>query len=81
MLFGISHVRLISMLQTQALWEFLIPVLEKAFTHLGHETLKDWVYSLSTACESRDPRKLHWFLEWIIKDPIKGDGGSILDAR
>ncbi|KAJ8044540.1 Proteasome activator complex subunit 4 [Holothuria leucospilota] len=66
--------------KTKELWEFLIPILEKAFSHLCHETVKDWTISLSTACESRDPRKLHWFLEWVIQNPIRGEGGSILDS-
>lgn len=30
--------------------------------------------------ESRDPRKLHWLFETLMESPVKGGGGSFVDA-
>jgi len=30
--------------------------------------------------ESRDPRKVYWFFEMLMENPLSGEGGSFGDA-
>ncbi|XP_063073010.1 proteasome activator complex subunit 4B [Engraulis encrasicolus] len=64
----------------QALWEFLIPLMRTALSRITVETYTDWGTCVATACESRDPRKLHWLLEMLMESPLSGEGGSFVDA-
>ena len=62
------------------MWELLTPILRTVLNQISVETVTDWGTSIATACESRDPRKLHWLYEVLMDKPIK-EGGSFLDAR
>ncbi|XP_053094465.1 proteasome activator complex subunit 4B isoform X1 [Pangasianodon hypophthalmus] len=66
--------------QVEALWQFLIPLMRRALSNITVETYTDWGTCVATACESRDPRKLHWLLEMLMECPLSGEGGSFVDA-
>lgn len=66
--------------QVEALWQFLIPLMRRALSNITVETYTDWGTCIATACESRDPRKLHWLLEMLMECPLSGEGGSFVDA-
>ncbi|XP_070577632.1 proteasome activator complex subunit 4-like isoform X2 [Ptychodera flava] len=62
------------------LWEFLSPVLRSALNNMTVETVNDFAASISIACESRDPRKLHWLFELLMENQLSGEGGSFADS-
>uniref|UniRef100_UPI0037E73473 proteasome activator complex subunit 4A n=1 Tax=Semicossyphus pulcher TaxID=241346 RepID=UPI0037E73473 len=62
------------------LWELLCPLLRTALSNITIETYADWGTCIATACESRDPRKLHWLFEMLMESPVNGEGGSFVDA-
>ncbi|XP_076019061.1 proteasome activator complex subunit 4A isoform X2 [Genypterus blacodes] len=62
------------------LWELLCPLLRTALSNITVETYADWGTCIATACESRDPRKLHWLFEMLMESPVNGEGGSFVDA-
>uniref|UniRef100_A0A8C1ZLZ1 Proteasome activator subunit 4b n=1 Tax=Cyprinus carpio TaxID=7962 RepID=A0A8C1ZLZ1_CYPCA len=66
--------------KVEALWKFLIPLMRTALSNITVETYADWGTCVATACESRDPRKLHWLLEMLMECPLSGEGGSFVDA-
>uniref|UniRef100_A0A8C2DKI5 Proteasome activator subunit 4b n=1 Tax=Cyprinus carpio TaxID=7962 RepID=A0A8C2DKI5_CYPCA len=66
--------------KVEALWKFLIPLMRRALSNITVETYADWGTCVATACESRDPRKLHWLLEMLMECPLSGEGGSFVDA-
>ncbi|XP_028809979.1 proteasome activator complex subunit 4B isoform X2 [Denticeps clupeoides] len=66
--------------KAEALWNFLIPLMRTALSHITVETYTDWGTCVATACESRDPRKLHWLFEMLMESPLSGEGGSFVDA-
>ncbi|TSK14769.1 Proteasome activator complex subunit 4B [Bagarius yarrelli] len=66
--------------RVEALWQFLIPLIRRALSNITVETFTDWGTCIATACESRDPRKLHWLLEMLMECPLSGEGGSFVDA-
>ncbi|XP_055031264.2 proteasome activator complex subunit 4B isoform X1 [Misgurnus anguillicaudatus] len=66
--------------KVEALWEFLIPLMRTALSNITVETYADWGTCVATACESRDPRKLHRLLEMLMECPLSGEGGSFVDA-
>ncbi|XP_053495926.1 proteasome activator complex subunit 4B isoform X1 [Ictalurus furcatus] len=66
--------------QVEALWQFLNPLMRRALSNITVETYTDWGTCVATACESRDPRKLHWLLEMLMECPLSGEGGSFVDA-
>uniref|UniRef100_A0A672NC27 Proteasome activator complex subunit 4B n=1 Tax=Sinocyclocheilus grahami TaxID=75366 RepID=A0A672NC27_SINGR len=66
--------------KVEALWKFLIPLMRTALSNITIETYADWGTCVATACESRDPRKLHWLLEMLMECPLSGEGGSFVDA-
>ncbi|KAJ7987499.1 hypothetical protein DPEC_G00327130 [Dallia pectoralis] len=62
------------------LWELLCPLIRTALNNITVETYADWGTCIATACESRDPRKLHWLFEMLMESPVNGEGGSFVDA-
>ncbi|KAM6956793.1 proteasome activator complex subunit 4A [Aplochiton taeniatus] len=69
-----------SYMQVESLWELLCPLLRTALSNITIETYADWGTCIATACESRDPRKLHWLFELLMESPVNGEGGSFVDA-
>ncbi|XP_068596993.1 proteasome activator complex subunit 4A [Brachionichthys hirsutus] len=66
--------------QVESLWELLCPLIRTALSNITVETYADWGTCIATACESRDPRKLHWLYEMLMESPVNGEGGSFVDA-
>uniref|UniRef100_A0A4W3GV83 Proteasome activator subunit 4b n=1 Tax=Callorhinchus milii TaxID=7868 RepID=A0A4W3GV83_CALMI len=66
--------------KVEKLWEVLYPLLKTALSNITVETYSDWGTCIATACESRDPRKLHWLFELLMECPLSGEGGSFADA-
>uniref|UniRef100_A0AAX7TI03 Proteasome activator subunit 4 n=1 Tax=Astatotilapia calliptera TaxID=8154 RepID=A0AAX7TI03_ASTCA len=66
--------------KVESLWELLCPLLRTALSNITVETYADWGTCIATACESRDPRKLHWLFEMLMESPVNGEGGSFVDA-
>ncbi|XP_061602006.1 proteasome activator complex subunit 4A isoform X1 [Cololabis saira] len=66
--------------KVESLWELLCPLLHTALSNITIETYADWGTCIATACESRDPRKLHWLFEMLMESPVNGEGGSFVDA-
>uniref|UniRef100_A0A3Q3F4X4 Proteasome activator subunit 4a n=1 Tax=Labrus bergylta TaxID=56723 RepID=A0A3Q3F4X4_9LABR len=66
--------------KVENLWELLCPLLRTALSNITIETYADWGTCIATACESRDPRKLHWLFELLMESPVNGEGGSFVDA-
>uniref|UniRef100_A0A7N9ASQ6 Proteasome activator subunit 4a n=1 Tax=Mastacembelus armatus TaxID=205130 RepID=A0A7N9ASQ6_9TELE len=66
--------------RVESLWELLCPLLRTALSNITIETYADWGTCIATACESRDPRKLHWLFEMLMESPVNGEGGSFVDA-
>ncbi|XP_034040183.1 proteasome activator complex subunit 4A isoform X2 [Thalassophryne amazonica] len=66
--------------KVEKLWELLCPLLRTALSNITIETYADWGTCIATACESRDPRKLHWLFEMLMESPLNGEGGSFVDA-
>ncbi|XP_011482882.1 proteasome activator complex subunit 4 isoform X2 [Oryzias latipes] len=66
--------------KVENLWGVLCPLLHTALANITIETYADWGTCIATACESRDPRKLHWLFEMLMESPVNGEGGSFVDA-
>ncbi|KAM9803831.1 proteasome activator complex subunit 4A [Neosynchiropus ocellatus] len=66
--------------KVENLWQLLCPLLRTALSNITIETYADWGTCIATACESRDPRKLHWLFEMLMESPVNGEGGSFVDA-
>eukprot|EP00794_Sanderia_malayensis_P017773 gene17773-19549_t len=64
----------------QEMWSFLIPLLKKAFAAIIPEVLHDWTTALATATENRDPHRYTELYEFLLDNPICGDGGAFGDA-
>ncbi|XP_068162395.1 proteasome activator complex subunit 4B-like [Antennarius striatus] len=72
--------KLWSFSKVDRLWKGLCPLIRTALTHITVETYTDWGTCIATACEGRDPRKLHWLFEMLMESPLSGEGGSFRDA-
>uniref|UniRef100_H3CC65 Proteasome activator complex subunit 4 C-terminal domain-containing protein n=1 Tax=Tetraodon nigroviridis TaxID=99883 RepID=H3CC65_TETNG len=72
--------KLWSFSKVDRLWKGLCPLIRRALSNITMETYTDWGTCIATACEGRDPRKLHWLLELLMESPLSGDGGSFRDA-
>ncbi|KAG2467259.1 PSME4 protein, partial [Polypterus senegalus] len=66
--------------KVENLWKILCPLIRIALSNITVETYSDWGTCIATACESRDPRKLHWLFEMLMESPVNGEGGSFVDA-
>nr|XP_046233652.1 proteasome activator complex subunit 4B-like [Scatophagus argus] len=66
--------------KVDSLWKVLCPLIRTALTNITVETYTDWGTCIATACEGRDPRKLHWLFEMLMESPLSGEGGSFRDA-
>lgn len=72
--------KLWSFSKVDSLWKLLCPLIRTALTNVTVETYTDWGTCIATACEGRDPRKLHWLFEMLMESPLSGEGGSFRDA-
>ncbi|KAG7506391.1 proteasome activator complex subunit 4B-like [Solea senegalensis] len=72
--------KLWSFSKVESLWQLLCPLIRTALTNITVETYTDWGTCIATACESRDPRKLHWLFELLMESPLSGEGSSFRDA-
>ncbi|KAM9336338.1 proteasome activator complex subunit 4B-like [Symphorus nematophorus] len=72
--------KLWSFSKVDRLWKVLCPLIRTALTNITVETYTDWGTCIATACEGRDPRKLHWLFELLMESPLSGEGGSFRDA-
>uniref|UniRef100_A0A669AYM5 Proteasome activator Blm10 mid region domain-containing protein n=1 Tax=Oreochromis niloticus TaxID=8128 RepID=A0A669AYM5_ORENI len=66
--------------KVEKLWQLLCPLIKTALTNITVETYTDWGTCIATACEGRDPRKLHWLFELLMESPLSGEGSSFRDA-
>ncbi|XP_028989298.1 proteasome activator complex subunit 4B-like isoform X2 [Betta splendens] len=66
--------------KVERLWRLLCPLIRTALANITVETYTDWGTCIATACEGRDPRKLHWLFELLMESPLSGEGGSFRDA-
>ncbi|KAJ7327828.1 Proteasome activator complex subunit 4 [Desmophyllum pertusum] len=66
--------------RVENLWDFLVPLLRKALSVVNVETLEDWGTCMATAVESRDPRRIHRFLEMLLEEPLDDQRGSFSDS-
>ncbi|KAK0140557.1 Proteasome activator complex subunit 4B [Merluccius polli] len=66
--------------KVEKLWQLLCPLIKMALANITVETFTDWGTCIATACEGRDPRKLHWLFELLMDSPLSGEGGSFRDA-
>ncbi|XP_061562704.1 LOW QUALITY PROTEIN: proteasome activator complex subunit 4B-like [Phycodurus eques] len=72
--------KLWSFSKVDKLWRVLCPLIRMALSNVTVETYTDWGTCVATACEGRDPRKLHWLLELLMETPLVGEGSSFRDA-
>ncbi|XP_061666558.1 proteasome activator complex subunit 4B isoform X2 [Syngnathoides biaculeatus] len=72
--------KLWSFSKVDKLWRVLCPLIKTALSIVTVETYTDWGTCVATACEGRDPRKLHWLLELLMETPLVGEGSSFRDA-
>ncbi|KAF7667140.1 hypothetical protein LDENG_00077040 [Lucifuga dentata] len=66
--------------KVEGLWQLLSPLIRTALTNITVETYTDWGTCIATACEGRDPRKLHWLYELLMESLLSGEAGSFRDA-
>ncbi|XP_063300040.1 proteasome activator complex subunit 4 [Pelobates fuscus] len=66
--------------KVENMWGLVCPLLRTALANITVESYSDWGTCVATACESRDPRKLHWLFELLLESPVSGEGGSFVDA-
>ncbi|CAK6956798.1 proteasome activator complex subunit 4B [Scomber scombrus] len=72
--------KLWSFSKVDRLWQLLCPLIRTALSNITVESFTDWGTCIATACEGRDPRKLHWLFELLMESPLSGEGGSFRDA-
>lgn len=56
--------------QVTRLWQTLIPLFKIALINMSDETLADWTLCVTMSLESRDPNRHHWFLEFLMEEPL-----------
>lgn len=64
---------------TEAMWEWVVPLIRQALGKITVETVNDWGTCFATASESRDPFRIHWMLEVLMEEPVRSQG-SFIDA-
>ncbi len=57
--------------KTEAMWNFLCPLLRTAFSNVNVESINDWGTAIATASESRDPNRISWLMELILEDHLE----------
>ncbi|KAG8323597.1 Proteasome activator complex subunit 4 [Homalodisca vitripennis] len=63
--------------KVERMWEYLTPLLKTAFANMTVETVNDWSVMAATALENRDPNRHHWFLEFLMEDPLREEASFI----
>lgn len=47
--------------------KWLTPILESVFDNLTQETIANWGTCVSSPFEDRDPRRLHWLIDILLR--------------
>ena len=63
-----------------SMWEWVIPALRNALTNISVETLKDWDNAFSHIVQNRDPRRIHWILEFLVNEPTQNSSSALVEA-
>ncbi|XP_014204670.1 proteasome activator complex subunit 4B [Copidosoma floridanum] len=53
------------------MWEGLLPILRKAMSNLTGEFIVHWQACMVRICMQRDPKRLHWLLEFLLEETPK----------
>lgn len=67
--------------QVNGLWQKFVPLFQVAFANMSDETLGDWSLCITMSLESRDPNRHHWFLEFLMDDPLSEQTSFLACAR
>ncbi|KAK3093564.1 hypothetical protein FSP39_017345 [Pinctada imbricata] len=66
--------------KTKALWDWASVIIADILKKMTPETQKDWGTFFTVISESRDPRKLHWLFELLLKEPVLEGNSSMHDT-
>eukprot|EP01114_Cavostelium_apophysatum_P014493 TRINITY_DN3777_c0_g1_i6.p1 TRINITY_DN3777_c0_g1~~TRINITY_DN3777_c0_g1_i6.p1 ORF type:complete len:1780 (-),score=427.71 TRINITY_DN3777_c0_g1_i6:35-5374(-) len=61
----------------QAVWEFVIGILEKVVSTTGAETLPDWSTCLRFCCYNMDPKRFSPLIDYLLANPFGGSNSSV----
>ena len=62
------------------MWEWLIPALRNAISNISVETLKDWDNVFSHIVQNRDPRRIHWVLDFLVNEPMQTSNSALVES-
>ena len=62
------------------LWSWLLPALRTALTNISVETLKDWDSCFSHMVQNRDPRRIHWLMEFLVNEPVTPSSSVLIES-
>ncbi|XP_045481935.1 proteasome activator complex subunit 4-like isoform X2 [Harmonia axyridis] len=67
--------------KTEKLWHSAIPILQGAIQNILTETLQDWSMCLCLSLRSRDSRRYHWLMEYLLDDPLSDPTSLIASSK
>ncbi|XP_044747476.1 proteasome activator complex subunit 4-like [Coccinella septempunctata] len=67
--------------KTEKLWHNIIPVLQNAIQNILTETLQDWSMCICLSLRSRDSRRYHWLMEFLLDDPLADPTSLIASTK
>jgi len=67
-----------SFAENKALWQNIIPLLDKALTGAGTETLPEWTTCIRFLSFNSDPRRLQPLIEYLFTNPFAGATSSTI---
>ena len=66
--------------KVDAMWEWLLPALHNALMNISVETLKDWDTTFSHIVQNRDPRRIHWVLDFLVNQPKEASNSALVES-
>ena len=62
------------------MWGWVLPALHTALLNISVETLKDWDSTFGHIVQNRDPRRIHWVLEFLINEAKQASNSALIEA-
>uniref|UniRef100_H2Z3X1 Proteasome activator complex subunit 4 C-terminal domain-containing protein n=1 Tax=Ciona savignyi TaxID=51511 RepID=H2Z3X1_CIOSA len=62
------------------MWRWLIPALRTAVSNISPETMRDWDKAFANMVQNRDPRRIHWLLEFMVNEPSNASTSALVES-
>ncbi|XP_002119300.2 proteasome activator complex subunit 4 [Ciona intestinalis] len=67
-------------MRLEKMWMWLIPALRDAVANISPETMRDWDKAFANMVQNRDPRRIHWLIDFLVSEPAQASTSALVES-